>query len=164
MKALLVFTCVLSPLLVGQNDNDNDLGTLKGKPTIFLGVSVNRELSAYGLSQNSLQTDVELALRRNKIPYITHASDSILDTVLLQISVDGTRSKAIGEISYLVQVQVHDRLLSLRTNTPVIVITWQSHSSGLVASERLDLLRGEVSDHVNKFCLAYLKANDSERK
>ena len=140
--------------LVGINVNQIDI--LKGLGVIGVVVEkVNTEVERLGLTQQALQTDVELLLRKYGIEVAKNPADNYL---YINVNVSPSDS---GLVAFNISVEFCDIVIPIRNPSITIhnAIVWDTGGTGSVGKKKIGSIREDVEDYVKVFINDYLAAN-----
>ncbi len=135
----------------GKGAANSQRDTLEGLGPIR--VVVNSDAERDGLTEQILQTAVELRLRQNDIPLDEDASFDRYLYVNVNTVVNDT-----GLYAYAVQVALKQRA-SLSNGFTVRAATWDTGYVGMVGKNNLRTVREDVLDLVDRFSNDYLAVN-----
>jgi hypothetical protein len=165
---LLVLTgfFVALPFLIPAQaaaDSNAERESLKGLRGVAVVVLAAPEAEQGGLSQATLQTDVELKLRQAGIRVLTSTErPSAPGAPILVVTLGTTRSPA-GFYAYAVTVGLAQHVYLARDPTMgAWATTWTTGSVGYTGQARMDTIRSVVRDYVDRFLNAYLAVNPKE--
>jgi Putative peptidoglycan binding domain len=143
------------------HDSDLDRETLRGLQGVEVIVAdIKPEVERAGLTQQQLQTDVELQLRKAAIPLLTSAERvQVPGKLFLAVEVHVV-PRADGLLAaYAISVELY-QVASLETEAcKAIVSTWSVGATGSIGLPLLDTLRDSVKDSVAHFIHAYRSVN-----
>ncbi len=173
MKAFLTLVFVtLSSLTVNAQSNDPlEKESLKGLSGLGVLVNVIEDspnLERDGLTKDQIQTDVELRLRRARMPVLTVEEVKELPRrPILLVTLIANRSdalsKLLGENFYSFSIQIDckqaARLNGMLNGRVLLVTTWSNGAVGMTSRRNIRSIRDSISDYVDKFLNDYLAAN-----
>lgn len=150
-----------------QGDFEADRATLKGLQGVEVTVEGLRpEAVEDGLTQDQLQTDVELRLRKVGIRVLTKEEKARTPgSPWLYVRVNTLRGDT-GLYAYSIEVDLYQTVLlerdsSISTTTP----TWATSTIATVGARGMPRsVRGSVGDKVDQFVNAYLAMNPITRR
>jgi len=126
-----------------------------------------------GLSKATLQTDVELRLRKNRIRVLTEREEVLsapgLPVLWLTVNVSslGEMSRALEGL-HVVEISLslkEDVVLARNPELQCWATTWHKHALGAVGTYKLaSYPRDFVRDLVDTFCNDYLTANPNKQE
>jgi hypothetical protein len=129
---------------------------LSGKPSMCLDVSVEAAVQRTGLTQDNLRTEIELVLRRNRVPLV-----SASPCTLLTVVIEGFQNELDKlTLVYRVEVQASDAVIIKRTNVATHAVVWSRSRFGTAGLLRIGTIRDYALEFMNKFCLEYLEQNE----
>jgi hypothetical protein len=170
---MLIVALQFYSVVMAQGDNNDSRRSLKGLTGVFVIVESSKkpELERGGVSENLIQTDVELRLRVSGIKVFTE--DEAIDapglpTLQITISVSGFAklpdvgtSKGEELCAYSVSTSLFQTVTLKRDpNTePIHAATWRVSTTAAALASNLSRIRDSVKDLVDKFINAYLSVN-----
>ena len=137
-------------------DTDATRQTLKGIKTVLVDVrGVHEEAIRYGITKSSIQTDVELKLRRAGIKVSADAG------MILSLRVELIKVYPGDAWIYDIELEFYQRVqLERDPEVRATVPTWSSAGDlGVVTASQTQLLRDAIKDQIDVFLNAYLSAN-----
>ncbi|OGP62623.1 MAG: hypothetical protein A2V65_12005 [Deltaproteobacteria bacterium RBG_13_49_15] len=157
-KASSIITVIVVLLMVMPGmvwGADKALRGIKG--LLVVVEKINPEIEKDGLTENQIQTDVELKLRMAGLNVLTSEERKkapgrpffYLRAHILKLS-----SKVY--IFHINLILFQDAYLE-RNDEPIVASTWSS--SGLGETDDLDIIRSKVKDHVDEFLNIWLSVN-----
>jgi hypothetical protein len=157
---------VLSALLLGcgaqvfAGDSPQERETLKGIKGLVVAVeALPAEAAGSGLTDDQLQTDVELRLRRAGINIMGPGSIVILDIDVRILKVQNTSNTDVGYV-YFIDVSLYQGAVVMSNSAAAIVRTWSISSLNTIGRLGLEKeVRESLGDLVDKFLNAYLSVN-----
>jgi hypothetical protein len=165
---LLVLTgfFVALPFLIPAQaaaDSNAERESLKGLRGVAVVVLAAPEAEQGGLSQATLQTDVELKLRQAGIRVLTSTErPSAPGAPILVVTLGTTRSPA-GFYAYAVTVGLAQHVYLARDPTMgAWATTWTTGGVGYTGQAHVDTIRNTVRDYVDRFLNAYLAVNPKQ--
>jgi hypothetical protein len=141
-------------------DSERTRATLRGVQRVEVVVErLEPDVERAGLTQQQLQIDVELQLRKAGIRVLTQR-EALAVPGQPYLYINANVVPRSGELTaYSISVEL-EQLASLETNGSLaIASTWSAGSTGSVGSERLDFIRGRIKDRVDEFINAYLSVH-----
>ena len=114
------------------------------------------------LSEQQIQTDIELRLRRNGIRLLSKAEWlEAPGNPYLHLEFNAVRSEATGVFSYSYTLQLRQTVLLDRDpQFQMFAPTWQTTNGGYAGSSvAASTIRNAIGDTVDKFCNDFLAAN-----
>ena len=164
MVSILVLPLVyvaLCPDLADARDDPGARYTLKGLP--FIGVKVGLsgdDTSRSGVTQEQLQTDVELRLRKAGIKVVPD-SPWYLSVAVTTSQI--TSGRAPLAYPYSISVEFIQGVHLFRDSRIMsFASTWSVHLVAWVREDRLQDIREVLADAVDKFINAYLEQNPKQ--
>jgi hypothetical protein len=154
---ILVFF-VIPKQVFSQNDVNK---TLQGFNTLKVLVeSLKPEMERLGLTEEQIQTDVEIKLR--KTGFNVKGKDQIFfPLIYLYINLQSIHSDS-GLVTYNLETSLEQEVLLDRNKTiDTIASTWSTSVTGNVGRNNVRQLRDVISDQVDEFINNWLKANAS---
>lgn len=138
--------------------------TLVGLQGVHVVVEEMRpEAEKYGLSEQSLQTDVELRLRQYGVRVFSQEeSMRTPGRPWLYVNVNPLMSETIAAVSISITIK-EDTFLQRNKATVVKAATWSTGSVALLGLGRLNTLREDVRDKVDQFINDYYAANPTKK-
>jgi hypothetical protein len=138
---------------------------LKGVYILIVGLGPENEY--FGLTEQQLQTDVELQLRRNGIKVLSrHEWTETPGLPYLYVNLNAVRHPATERwVSYNISVELQQAVSLVRDPSIKIFAapTWSKGSIGIAYFDIfIETIRDYVRDYVNEFCNDYLVANPIE--
>jgi hypothetical protein len=142
----------------------DDKETLRGIQGVTVLVeSIRPEIERDGLTQSQIIVDVELRLRRAGVRVLTREEGlQVKGEPLLYVNLNVIKAGFGNEMYiYSVSLQLDQDVWLARADQPVKARgrTWETGSVGVVGSRRLQSVREEVSDMIDKFLNDFLAAN-----
>ncbi|MHC4426742.1 MAG: hypothetical protein ACYSYV_11700 [Planctomycetota bacterium] len=133
---------------------------LKGLKYIRVFIqSLRPEVEKYGLTEQQLQTDVELRLRQNGIEVVSKELAPMAEAILF-LKVGTVTAEEIQLTGYCIEVQLKELVPLPRNPTKFIfATTWEHGYIGITPVEKISGVRGKVKDLVDIFINDYLAAN-----
>lgn len=122
------------------------------------------EAEKFGFNRQQYQTDVELRLRQNGIKVFSRKEIAqVIGWPMLYINVNPTIQEKFGFAAVNVSVQLQE-IVSLERNPTIktTAYTWTNGRAGIVGFSRLNTVRGDVKELVDKFINDYLAANPKD--
>ncbi len=165
---IVAVTILLSLGVVGKARGADDFmrSTLVGLAGVHVGVDVHKEAEREGLPRTTLQTDIELRLRKAGIRVLTLEEVKEIPGLPLLSLVIGTQKNPIGIYAYHLALEVWQSVSLLRD--PSILtqgLTWRASGvTGTVGDLKLSGVREYVQDKVDEFINDYLAANPSTKR
>ena len=163
-RLLVVGLVVMAGVAAAEDDKfmRPSLKALKGVEVVVEPLKAAIEQN--GLTQTSIQTDVELKLRQVGIPVLSQserinapgAPYLYIDLTMLDIEVQ----KAHG-YAYALKVELN-QTVRLDRDPSIVCLgspTWSMHSVGTVDRSNIRQVRDSIKDHVDRFINAYLSVN-----
>jgi hypothetical protein len=153
----------LSGVRSWAGDNETSRATLQGVEGVMVVVeNLKPEVERGGLTQQQLQTDVELRLRQAGIRILTEQERfGVPGGPILHVNVS-TPLKSDPNLdlaAVYIGIGLYQRA-SLETDTsPILVSTWNVESVGIVGKAHFAAIRNTVRDHVDEFINAYLSVH-----
>jgi hypothetical protein len=157
--------CTIVGLLVASastsraGDTNYDRDTLRGITSIpVLIEQLNPDAMSHGLSENQLQTDVELRLRKAglTVPNAVGSGPYLYVNVWL-LKGDGPID---GFFMFFYEVSLSQPAVVRANNAFAVVPTWSSSGMGIATGDRLaPYVRSNIADLVDRFINAYLSVN-----
>jgi hypothetical protein len=163
VRVLLAMLIAASPLAPSAQESADSRESLRGVSNVLVVVDINSG-GANVLSESTLRTQVELALRRSGIGIADRDSVS-RSTAVLAASFTALRLKNQGgvntgyAVSYSLEVRQPVSLVR-KPNTVLIVATWSG--SGILAGSddtTASHVRKTLDDLLDQFCNDYLSVN-----
>jgi hypothetical protein len=145
-------------------DTEEHRATLKGLTGVYAYVKISgADVEEMRLTQDLLQTDVELRLRMAGIKVLTLEEYRTTGAPLLWIGLSGSKAKS-GVFVFAIEVQLlQDVFLGRNPTIRVNAATWSISgvgiSGGMDDTEVKRSVREELSNQVDTFINAYLAAN-----
>jgi hypothetical protein len=138
--------------------------TMKGLQGVRVLLSLDPVV--YGLTEQQLQTDVELRLRQNGIRVFSEQEwlstlehPCLIVKVNPMMNIDG-EGEITGFVSYYISLGLHQSVFLARDTTKLCVAeTWNSVLMGSVALHKIEIIRENVKDEIDGFINNYLAAN-----
>ncbi len=137
------------------SDTPPERASLKGVQAVQVVVErMAPDAERDGLTKSLLQTEVEARLRQAGIE-VKPSGDPYL-----YVAIDTRKSKS-GVYTYMVRVQFCQAVTLWRDPTSIRygAITWDVGGFGQLPSPRLQEVRSDLADYVDKFINAYLEQN-----
>ncbi len=154
-----LFQIVLKARVVHKITNQIDI--LKGLGAINVLVEgFKPEVERLGLTRQTLQTDVELLLRKYGIEV---DKSNMFNCLYINVAV---LPSDLGFVAYSITVEFCDAVIPVRNPTIRIIdaIVWKTGSVGLATKKNIRDIREGVEDDVKKFINDYLAANPKDKK
>lgn len=154
--ACIALLLSLAPIAHGDDDEDSrrTLVGLKGVE-VFVG-KIAAEAEQYGLTKSTIQTDVELKLREAAITVLDLKPGQPWLNVNINLLTNST-----GPWPYELSVELRQSAVLPREH-PILfpdAVTWSAGVFGNVGKAKVNTLRDDIKDLVDKFINAYLAAN-----
>jgi hypothetical protein len=157
---ILVFF-VIPKQIFSQNDVNK---TLQGFNTLKVVVeSLKPEMERAGLTEQQIQTDVEIKLR--KAGFNVKDKDGFFSPfIYLYINLQSFHSDS-GSVAYHLETSLRQEVLLDRNKTvDILASTWNTAETGTIGRNNIRQLRDSISDQVDNFINDYLKVNASTSK
>jgi hypothetical protein len=136
--------------------------TLKGLQSVYVVVeSFESEVEKYGLTEQQIQTDVELRLRQNGIRVLSQQEwlSSAMNSYLY-VNVGIVRVEDFPLVSYNILLALKQSVFLARDPTKwCVATTWSTGSTGSAGFNKIEFIRQFVKDHVDTFINDYLAVN-----
>lgn len=160
-KALKAMVALVALLLLpgaskGGSEEVHKRG-LRGLNGVYVAVEVDPQALGLGLTENQLQTDVELRLRKAGVRVLT--MKELAETPgLPYLSIRIKTHIKQGLVAFITLVELVERVTLARgfVNPGAI---WNSASLGIVKTTNITEVQKDVGDRVDKFILDYLEMN-----
>jgi len=168
-KCLIILIVVLlsllisTPVVMAIGDDKYSRPSLKGLKKLSVVVQVEKSISEdfrkAGLTEDRIQTGVELKLQEAKID-VVYVQDLSSDTPILHVEIDGSK-KTDETFSFLIEVELWQKsFLKRDPKVEVIAGTWStgvfgSASASNIATDMMRLINGMM----DAFTKAYLSVN-----
>ncbi len=140
-------------------DTPEQRATLKGiiavKVIVGTAMPLTLEESDVKALLSSLQTDVELRLRKAGIT-VNPSADS-----WLLVTMDSWKAP-LGNYIFVIHVRFMQWLILPRASKGFFAPTWETYGSGSVGPQDLRSIRDYVGDNMDKFINAYLEQNPKQ--
>lgn len=139
--------------------------TLIGLQGVGVIIDLKHELREYGLTNEAVQIDIELALRRNGIRVLSPKDHNQPNVAVLCVNVNSQVCKELGLAAVNLKVELKQYVL-LKRDPKVIrfVDTWRENGVMLIGLDNLKNIRDYIKDMVAIFCNDYLTANPKEKE
>jgi hypothetical protein len=162
-RALVVITAafLFCSTLMAQGDNELSRKSLKGLTGVWVGIEpLDPDAEKDGLSEDQIQTDVELRLRMAGIKVLTQEQRLATPGMpLLYIRLN----TFIYERSYPFSINISlIQSVSLKRDPQISIdqaTTWNVGDVGCVGPANVKQIRDVIKDHVDKFINAWLSVN-----
>jgi hypothetical protein len=169
---LIIALCVLTSILWAADKTEDfkpvqipilvdEKGTLKDLKGVYVLIeSLTPQANQKGLTEQQLQTDVELKLRQNGIKVLTREeSFSAPGSPYLYLNVNVVISDRVLS-PYNISLQLKQNVILSRDNICCKGITWEKGGTGIAGEAALvESVRGLVKDVVDMFINDYLAVN-----
>jgi len=163
MKVLL--SLVLAFLITGGAvvaravDTEDTRQSLKGLKGIYVLVEeLKPEVERAGLTEEAIQTDVELKLRLAGIPVLEDLAN-LASPYYLYVAVS-TNHMSDGIWPFHISVELVQKVLLDRDRSTISYSsTWSTGSTGRVGKAKVRTVRDSIKDLVDRFINAYLSVN-----
>jgi hypothetical protein len=157
---LLLPLALLTVCRAPATDNEVTRKTLRGISRINVLVEpLGSDAKDDGLSEQSIQTDVELKLRMAGITVVTEVESLKAPGMpVLYVFVQTKLSGGLYAFSITVSLE-QGVLLARDTSVFILTSTWSASSIGAVGKSNLSQVRGSVGDAADQFLNAYLSVN-----
>jgi hypothetical protein len=133
--------------------------TLRGIKAVDVQVApIEPEIENLGLRRDQIQTDVELELRRNRIPIARDSSGATGHLYLVMNCLELSVPKGILACSVLLEL-IQDVRLMRDPSITALAPTWNDGGIATGNVDRLTDLRQTIRDFVDEFSNAYLEQN-----
>jgi hypothetical protein len=156
--AILFFLSLGIPSEIFSQNNLND-DDLKGFDTIALVVEpLNPVITGTGLAVDQIQTDVEIKIRRAGLK-VQEANSNLSPFIYLYIrvtAVDADSARITGSINTSLRQRVR---LDRDKSIVFVADTWEVGDTFIAWKRNPSSIRDMISDQVDRFISAYLKAN-----
>lgn len=168
MKRRLATICLVTIFLIGfaspfvhAQDADINTANLKGVKTVYVLIEdLPDSTKTLGLSEDAIQTDVELKLRLAGIAVATQEETVDLPgRPFLYVEVNAT--DPIGAASINVSL-IQDTVLARNGQMAPALVTWQTGT--LLANPTAQLIRDQIKNRLDTFVDAWLSVNPQEAK
>jgi hypothetical protein len=143
----------------------NPLVLSKIKKVDLILEAINKEAQTEGLTEEAVQTDIELKLRLAGIEAGAFPpAENLRDNIpTLDVSVNIVKQLPSHLYLFGIEVQLHESEQFSSVRNPHLkiggVITWQKSIYGTVGENNLQRVREIIKDRIDLFCNDYLKAN-----
>jgi hypothetical protein len=139
--------------------------TLKGLQSVYVVVEpLGQEVEKYGLTEQQIQTDVELRLRQNGIRVLSRQewlSSAMYSFLYVNVNIVGLEDLPL--VSYNISLELRQSVFLERDPTKWYVApTWKTGSTGSVGFNKIEFIRQFVKNHVDTFINDYLAANPNK--
>lgn len=171
MKKLLLaltFSFLSTMTVLGQSDDVRERATLRGLPGVFVFIdTVKGDLEKDGLTEQQLQTDVEVRLRKAGIRVLTveEVRESESKPALV-VSVIALKSDPLSKLlesnsySFLISIELKQAAsLQRMPANKFSVTTWSDKALGYTTAKNIRVIRDGLGDYVDRFINAYLTVN-----
>jgi hypothetical protein len=159
--------CGALVLPIAKADDDPELTrpSLKGLRWIRVSIRLasTNDLKGFGVTEDTLRTDVELKLREAGLPITSDADvlkrgGAFLCVVLTVVSPKEAEGSAFA---YNLEVHVEQPASLMRDPSIIdpLAVTWSTGVTGFLGGERIRAIRDTLGDLTNKFLNAYLSVN-----
>jgi len=146
-------------------------GTLKGIKSIYVAVeNLKPEAERHGLTKKSLQTDIELRLRKYGIKVVSEdqwmasSFQELLECGKLYLNVDVSLREEVGLFAYAISFELIQPVLLARSPKMLCwATTWEEGWLGTGGLDNFKSIRESVAEKVDNFINAYLAANPKEQ-
>jgi len=146
-------------------DTEGERATLAGLTGVYVLVEgMKPDAEKDGLARSTLQTDVELKLRQEKIRVLTSGERLAapgMPYLYLRVGTFKNIKSDMGLYAFVINLELIQEVRL--TRNPAITslgATWQARGFvGTVGAENLHIVRDDVRDQVDQFLNAYLAAN-----
>ena len=151
---------LLSSGRAGAQDIEYSRATLRGLAGVRVLVeNIDQDAQADGLTQQQLQTAVELQLRKEGIPVLSMTQ--MPGTPYLYVTVTAHKDQRRSFYHYCFRVELHQEVLLARApDIRAFATTWSLGGIAGIGSEALSgAVRANILNYVEQFIHAYLSEN-----
>lgn len=135
-----------------------NVGLIKGVKKISVSIGgLEPDLKAEGITEEKLEMDVELLLRRIGV-YDKEKSDSYIYVDVTSINIDG------NFYTYSINVSFNQNVTVLKGKSPTsaIITTWSKNTLIYIRQSKIQTIRDELGKLVNSFIDVYLTVNNEK--
>jgi hypothetical protein len=160
IAVLIVLTCL--DLRLAQAEIINEHESLRGLPGVFVVTeTIAQDAQADGLSQEAIDTAVELILRSNGIRIFTREQVLAMPFApVLQISIGTNKQSWLSLYACAINVHLNQKVyLPYGSHKEVWAITWRQQSFGHLGERRLSEATTQVEKLIEKFANDFLAVN-----
>lgn len=160
MAVLMVLTCF--DLSLAQAEITDDHESLRGLPGVFVVTEkIAQDAQTDGLSQEAIDTAVELILRSNGIRILTKEQFLVMPSVpVLGISIGTIKQSWLSFYACAINVHLNQKVsLPHSSHKEIWAITWKQQSFGYLGESRLSEATTQVEKLIEKFANDFLAVN-----
>ncbi len=134
--------------------------SLKGLKSIQVEINLDDDMAAAGITQDQIQTDVELRLRRSgiRVTELAGATLTLYFNSLRIIPATAPNSKGNG-MAISVYMALRQPVTIVRSGFSCFADTWRINGNFILPNSLLEQLRDRVGDLVDRFINEYLAVN-----
>jgi hypothetical protein len=171
MKKMIValgFFALCATTVLGQSEEVRKRETLRGLPGVYVVIeALGADIKKDGLTQEQLQTDVEVRLRRAGIRVLTldEVKESSIKPSLL-VEVTALKSDALSKLLegnvYCFSISIELKQVATLGRMPsnvFLVTTWNDRAIGFATVKNVRTIRDGLGDYIDKFVNDFLTVN-----
>ncbi len=151
--------CLLPSLAQAQSEDN-----LKGVTDALVITVVDKQMKDAGVSENDIQTSVELKLRSAGMKVLTVSDPALftknLNRIILGVEIHGMKIDKMPAYCYMITYTVTGAAQQVKTPNQVFYpVIWHTETFGYVGEDKLAFIKETNDALCDKLANDYLKAN-----